>query len=755
MLIESKSQLAKLMATENIRIEQRNVSTASFSMLDRVLYIPILDGNLSAELYDLFMGHEVGHALYTPTVGWHYSVNELNISRSLLNIVEDARIEKLIKRKYPGIRKSFLKAYNELMHERDFFEVKGKDINKLSFVDRLNLYCKCGSGNGITFSSREKQLVNAVENTETWDDVVRVTRKIAKFVKTNQENGEAFLLDILPTEIGGFGSDNSDSEDTEYNLPRDFRQLTPEEIAEIEAAENDTDMENDINIPIDGVDTRATTEGKEGTVGTGGKTIEDDEVDSDDIPDPDPEEDLSDVVCETDDAFREHEKSLYDPFAQSVEYVDIPELDLRKIIVNYKSVYTQIRNWYGSYPTSRGGPEYAHNQYVEFRNNSMNVVNYLVKEFELKKNADEMKRAAVSKTGVLDMSKLHSYQFNSDLFKKITVVPGGKSHGLVMFVDWSGSMGPYISDTMKQVINLVMFCRKVSIPFEVYLFSNSASMKSFEYSEMYKWTGLHKHSSHGTLAFNSAAFTLLNVFSSSMNMAEFNTACETMYTMADNMIYAPRGMKLGDTPLNETIFAAMQIIPEFKNKNKLQVVNAVFLTDGDGHVLPLVQNGNVDPRLGERASDVRYNMIYPSEKTKVVYRDPITKASVMVDKVVNRHSCRIQTEAFFTLLKNRVGCNIIGFRILNNSTFMSTEADNPNLILGKNKEFKKDKFAVLKNSYGYDEYYLLKSDSMDIGWMDFETTKKTTRGLITDFTKYSASKTMSRVVLTRFIDLIV
>ena len=43
-----------------------------------------------------------------------------------------------------------------------------------------------------------------------------------------------------------------------------------------------------------------------------------------------------------------------------------------------------------------------------------------------------------------------------------------------MFVlDWSGSMGEVILDTVKQVLNLISFCRKVKIPFELYAFVNS------------------------------------------------------------------------------------------------------------------------------------------------------------------------------------------------------------------------------------------------------------------------------------------
>ena len=79
-LIDTKSLLAKLMATEDLHIVQSNVDTASFNVETRVLTVPILNGNLSRDVYDLFMGHEVGHALYTQKCDLEKSI-ELKLSQ--------------------------------------------------------------------------------------------------------------------------------------------------------------------------------------------------------------------------------------------------------------------------------------------------------------------------------------------------------------------------------------------------------------------------------------------------------------------------------------------------------------------------------------------------------------------------------------------------------------------------------------------------------------------------------------------------
>ena len=148
-LLESKSLLAKLMATENLVVEQSNVPTAFFDVKNRVLTIPVLDKNISGYLYDLFVGHEVGHALYTPESGL-IRARDLKIPQSISNVIEDVRIEKKVKYKYPGLRSSFTKAYVELT-QKDFFGTNGVDLNELNFVDRVNMHSKGGAMLGIRF----------------------------------------------------------------------------------------------------------------------------------------------------------------------------------------------------------------------------------------------------------------------------------------------------------------------------------------------------------------------------------------------------------------------------------------------------------------------------------------------------------------------------------------------------------------------------------------------------------------------------
>ena len=97
---------------------------------------------------------------------------------------------------------------------------------------------------------------------------------------------------------------------------------------------------------------------------------------------------------------------------------------------------------------------------LKFKKQSQKEVNYLVKQFEMKKSADQYKRQATSKTGVINTNSLYKYKLTDDIFKRITTVPDGKNHGLVFHIDWSGSMTHVLLDTIKQTFNLVWFCEK-------------------------------------------------------------------------------------------------------------------------------------------------------------------------------------------------------------------------------------------------------------------------------------------------------
>ena len=166
---EIKSQLAKLLATEDLVVEHKDINTAQFNVQTRVLTLPMWD-KASNFVYDMLVGHEVGHALYTP--------NEdplQDVPHSFINVTEDARIEKLMKRKYAGMSKTFFRGYKELNSE-DFFELENVDLNKMNLADKANLYFKIGNFHDIDFNLAERQIIDMISAAETFSDAVDAAR---------------------------------------------------------------------------------------------------------------------------------------------------------------------------------------------------------------------------------------------------------------------------------------------------------------------------------------------------------------------------------------------------------------------------------------------------------------------------------------------------------------------------------------------------------------------------------------------------
>jgi hypothetical protein len=156
-----KSNLAKLLATENIQVLQNQVKTASFDVKDRVLTIPFFQHN-DNNVIDMLIAHEVSHALHTPSKSWQDMKDRSDEFRSFVNVLEDTRIDKLIQKKYPGVVQNYLKGFDSLLKE-NFFGTKDRNLNDYSLIDRINLWYKSSKTLPITFKPKEKVFINAIE----------------------------------------------------------------------------------------------------------------------------------------------------------------------------------------------------------------------------------------------------------------------------------------------------------------------------------------------------------------------------------------------------------------------------------------------------------------------------------------------------------------------------------------------------------------------------------------------------------------
>ena len=183
---EIKSQLARLLATEDLVVEHKKVETACFNVHTRVLTLPLWE-RASSGLYDMLVGHEVGHALFTPDEDW---LEEHKIPQQFVNIVEDARVEKLMKRKYAGLAKTFFNGYKEL-HEDDFFSISDEDVSTMNLADRTNLYFKVGNFIPLDFNVEEKEIIDLIAATETFADALVAAKQLYNYCKKEKQEKES------------------------------------------------------------------------------------------------------------------------------------------------------------------------------------------------------------------------------------------------------------------------------------------------------------------------------------------------------------------------------------------------------------------------------------------------------------------------------------------------------------------------------------------------------------------------------------
>ena len=232
---EQKSNLAKLLATENINVIHQKVETAYFIPKTRTLCLPIWE-EMSNDLYDLLVGHEVGHALYTPQ---DFDPKKYKIPHSYFNVVEDIRIDKKMKIKYPGLRKSYYNGYNELA-EKDFFMIKDKDVNGLRFIDRLNIHNKSGTVEQIIFNEQEQEFITRSKELNTWSDVVSLVKDIYDYSENEEFDEEQ--QEELQQQLDNMSNDLIEGEDEEQSQSQEGQDEEQEQ-----GQENSSSSESDDN----------------------------------------------------------------------------------------------------------------------------------------------------------------------------------------------------------------------------------------------------------------------------------------------------------------------------------------------------------------------------------------------------------------------------------------------------------------------------------------------------------------------------
>lgn len=674
--LQSKSILARALAQENITVEHRPTAyTATFDVANRVLILPVWK-DMSDALHDMFVGHEVGHALFTPyrdkdrdsRGAWFKEAEELGgtmnapFVQDIINVVEDSRIERMMKDKFPGLRRDFINGYKELM-DRDFFGLQNRNIADLEFADRVNLHTKLGVAANVPFSDAERAIVDMVEKTESFDDVLNVSRTIFEFMNGQHED-----------------------------MPEDEQSGTATNVT------NNTDGDGEGQSEKMIEKNQETPDNPDRKINTGNSNS-------------DSQTKTTPKKMETQENFNNKSKDLVDTTASTTSYTTLPNPNLDRIILPYKSVLVEMREHYSDARMSMSNQTNAaftrmNTMYQDLLKKTNPLVSALIKQFEMRKAADVSKRTSISRSGSIDCNRIFKYKVSDDIFLRNATIAEGKNHGLVMFVDWSASMSCVTEDVISQIIMLASFCRRMNIPFDVYLFTSNRNVlnrhlgleRYSEDSSYNQWSGgkfvrhTSKPTSEGGLRYSEGEysystnermgerFALIQFLSSSMTSREFNDALKYFYYVGygitNGSIDVPENYYQSNTPLDSTILCAMKIVPQFREKNKVQIVNTVFLTDGE--------------------SGLHY--FYSSYRDRSFVRTPFNTKEYSL----NEHASA--TDEMLEIFKDVTQTNAIGFFITPRSScrYFRNDADA--------KSFKNDGFFDAPANYDSKNYCYDKKD---------------------------------------------
>ena len=749
---ESQTVLAKLLAKENIQVAVGNYKTAFFDIKNRVLGLPTWNTD-NKSVSDLLIGHEVGHALYTPCDAvTRFKERFPTLPFDIGNIVEDVRIERLVRDTYPGLVLSFKNGYRHFI-EKDFFKISGVDLSTLGFADRLNLRAKIGQLVDVPLNEKETEIYKRCLAADSYDEVLQICEDIAEMVKGEKpqtqrchqaqdsedlEGGDD-NAETDPTQ--GQDSSNSDSRDYEADSDASSEQSS-DDSDEQSSQQSDQESKNPMS-NSNPLDNGNTSSDPQDSGNEGGHSAYVQELQSK--------------------TMREVEKNLQDMQVRETTHVmcNKPYVqDMMSAIVPIEDVMSARRHDEYRYSTIMAS-ERVVQDWADFSTSTKKHVAVLVKEFERRKAAYQYSRATRSTTGALDVNRLHSYRFEDQIFKSVTRLADAKNHGMVFFIDYSGSMRDTIGRVIVQALQLVAFCKAVGIPFEVYGFTS----RYFNPSESQCTLPGHNIDFSDTIIFQ--------LLHSRMNRSDFDTACRELkaqtvyrdsYTRGE-LAFNSKYEVMNGTPLNETIIIAHEIVRRFRDRHKVQKMNTIFLTDGD--------SCPVRYRKNEVGAAYEHENPRSWGSTKVL---PLYGKNI---EMVTNHSTRSLYTDLITSLKRTCDTTVIGFFVANyksdykNNCITALRSRKPNLswsdaVIEFNtlqKTAKKEKCLAIQNGFGYDAYFVFDSkNGLDItedgeefasdGFSKDVTDNSSQNKIAKDFAKFNTEKRVSRVFLNKFAEFI-
>jgi hypothetical protein len=572
-------------------------------------------------------------------------------------------------------------------------------------MDRLNVSSKGRGYVPVEFSSEESPLVKEAMEVKTWNDVVAVCKKLFDFIEENKEEKEEDDMPMEKSEGNGDPEESSGESSTE-------------------SGDEPSDDESESEGESEGDD------------------------DSDKGKKPKKEEAPEGHETWTEDTHREREEDLlekspernYEKSGQPQYSSGMSEKNMDKILYTYdvakklrdERVEEDDSDSYSPYVSEACMEDWSENK-ITYKTQA----NLMAKDFERKKAAFEYSRARTAKSGKLDPLKLHQYRTSEDIFLTTTQLAQAKSHGIIMFLDLSGSMCEIIEDVTAQAITIAMFCRQVNIPFEAYSFTTTSYWRQ-------EATGIREIKSEAS-EIQAEGVKVVEMFSGKMNKKTFDEAAYTSFAIAKAHSYSSR-MKyhlsahylhgvdgMGSTPLIQTAMLAYKIAKKFTNKHAIQNTNIMFLTDGYPDGIRVEEDETSDVQTSRELMINFEGKMLKGQSGREIYKNVLLR------------------------LKELTGATLMGFHLAYDaSTFgqgyvnVDEDKDWPDVI----KAWRKAGFGAWKKCVGYDNYFIIKINrSARFDSDTFEPKKaETINDLKREFKKFNKTKKGNKQLIARITD---
>ena len=691
----SLSIFAKALASENLSFSfSKEAETASFDVKSRHLVMPMWD--VTDTVKTMLVAHEISHALWTPyerseelmKAAIADGYNAMLLQR-IANVIEDVRIEKLMKQKFPGTRRDFFLGYKEIA-ELDLFGFKKMDLPKAGFLNRLNIHFKFGIPGFIpmTFEGNEQEVVDMVDGVVNFDQVFEV----AKFL---------------------------------YNHPS-MKELR--EKMEAAAAKGDKQGEKE----------------QKKMVG-----------------------DKNEVPGE----FMRKNGEYYNDGVVTITGVK----NLSEYIISTESILNDFNG-------NEGNNTLNLDEYRKFVRESDAFVRQLVAQFERKKAADEIRRERPKQTGMLNLDRLHQYKTHDDIFLSKIVKQDGKNHGIVFMLDFSGSMGCTIGHAYLQVLQLVWFCEKAKIPFEVFGFTDVYCLKIPGYEEAYReWqksnpTGFNydfdqvwnagKLKRECPTAMEVGSARLMNIASSKDDAAKRERLCAFIYeAYVTQTRAASRLISLNGTPTVECVSLASQFMVDWVKENNIQIPTIMVVTDGCCNHVNTLKSDNLYHFSTEQSS-----LTVANEILDTIY--------VVPAKYVKSGLPNAMIGSMLDSLRNKLNARCIGMYVMSGrslgirayeqfcmsaeeqeklrdaQSYQGSPLETSDRFKAATEAFKEGCLVLHEDTFpGYDSYFLIQTPKPVKDEEATATTGNFTK-VKNAFIKTMGKRAGSRVFLSRYVDIV-